>query len=172
MTKLRLGTAVPLDREGVTAGKWFDLKSAPGVRVRLRYWGNRDAEAARDREGLVLSMRFPDYWKALEKGAVTEEMEEFAATLVDDTTSRFVLVDWEGVDDEEGREVSYSPEFGQQLLSDPRWDLVRREILRLATTASEFLERQEQGLERSLGNGQGGSSDTAKNSATEEPASE
>lgn len=164
MTVLRMGDATPLDAEGATEGKWFDLRTAPGVRVRLRYWGNRDAEAARDREALVVSMRYPDYFKAIEKGEITEEMEAFAQQLRDDTTAHYVLVDWEGVKDADGEPIAYTPEFGLQFLSDRRWDIVRRELIRLATTSADFMERQEADVVRAVGNGRGGSSGTGKSS--------
>ena len=164
---MKFGDARPLDAGAVREGKWFDLATAPGVRVRLRYYGNRNAEAARRQQLLVLRAKFPAEWGAFIKGEKSEEVARFAEELEAQVDAEHVLVDWEGVTGDEGEPVAYLPELGAELLSDPRWELVRQEVQSLANYLPHFRELAVEAAEaKDVGNGSAGGSGTGKNSRT------
>lgn len=96
-----------LDSEAVVNGRWFQW--VPGVRLKLAKWGN-------DRFQERLEELFKDLGKADE-----DVLKQVAAETV--------LLDVEGLDDDDGNPISYTSELGLEWLRDPEllgmWSFVK-----------------------------------------------
>ena len=152
MSSVNLPKGMGLDLEALQEGRWFELESAPGVRVKLRPEDSR--EFARRRMeimtdlGIVGDEEGPEFQRRIHEA----EGELYADTL---------LVDWDGpFQDEDGNDLEYTPERGASFLNDDRYTPTRREIIRITRTTKRFQERKEVEVEERVGNSSGGSSST------------
>lgn len=164
MSPLNLKFGTGLDLEALEGGRWFELKSAPGLEVCLRYAEN-DAFRRERAEALVEHR--------VEAGQEpSEDDEAWAESLENDLFARHVLRDWRGpnvpTDAETGEPLDYTVERGVELLSDPRYPHVRAEIVRLAYLQRNFREQAVEELEEQAGNSSGDSSnETGANETSE-----
>lgn len=158
MATVNLPKGMGLDTEALEAGRWFELRTAPGVRVRLRPRNTREFRTTRSRimgdMGLV--------GKAAEDPPPAELPD-----LIDMADARLyaetVLTDWDGpFRSDDGTELAYTPERGEAFLRDPRYRRIRDEILDLAAQEAAFMESREAELEVDVGNGSGGSYGTER----------
>jgi hypothetical protein len=80
-----------------------------------------------------------------------------------DLLSRAILLDWDGVDGEDDKPLTYTSEEGKKVLSDPAFSDLRSFIELQAATRSNFLERGDQAAEK---NSQALSSPTSTSAET------
>ena len=72
-----------------------------------------------------------------------------AEDLVRQAVARHIVLDWKNIEDEEGALIPHSPEKCLEIISNPEYDILYREILEFAQDEDEFCEKI---MEESAGN--------------------
>lgn len=75
----------------------------------------------------------------------TEEQVELLMDLTSQCLANVVLIDWKGVQDEDGNETAYTPELGLELMRDPAFHDMRQFILEIAQNADEYRKKDIEG---------------------------
>jgi len=99
-------TELAIDTKTEVEGVWMDYPGYPGVRLRTaRAWNPEfDAEFA----------RLIGEWRENNPG--TEDIpEEDQEDIIFLCTVRKAFIDWEGIEDEKGEPIVYSPEVGEEV---------------------------------------------------------
>ena len=101
--------AVDLDRE--EQGDWVEIPDLPGVTLKVRSLYNKDYQHAQQAAARKIARR---YGNRLVPPDV--QTKAYARLLAD-----HVLLDWDGITDESGNGVEYAPEYGRDVLADPKY---------------------------------------------------
>jgi hypothetical protein len=161
-----LGSGVALQGAANDEGVWFELRTAPGVRVRLRHAENPDMKRAQQAASAEMARRWPGSLRAKHDENAPEEAVEFAEQRSAEDFATHVLMDWEGpTHPETGDPLEYTPELGAELMTDFRWKLVRKEVEGIAWGLSNFREKATKEVAESVGNSSSGSSSTERRRA-------
>lgn len=119
--------AVDLERE--EKGDWIDIPDLPGVSLKVRSLFNKDYQNAQQLAARKLARRYG-------KQPIPPNIQTraYARLLAEN-----VLLDWAGITDEDGNDVDYTPEFGRDVLSDPKY----RKIADAVTWAASIVGEQD-----------------------------
>jgi hypothetical protein len=118
------GTDTSLENEGM----WIGLKG--DIKIKITYFGNKKNKSYLEK------LRAP-YKTQIRKGTLDPSIEE---ELTLKAMSRFVLVDWEGMTTQEGKELPYSVENAYQILKElPHF---ANEVADLSTSMDTFRAEQ------------------------------
>jgi hypothetical protein len=121
---MKLGQIKKVQRNIETGGWVSDLPNLPGVSVKVR--GLFNSEAAKmfaDARATMSDEEFKD----------PEIQEALDIRLLAET----VLVDWDGIDGDDGEPLEYSEELAEQLLSDPEMAVFRRAVTHAASVVAQ-----------------------------------
>ena len=103
--------------ERIEIGDWIgDLPQLPGVRLKVRGIGNRDWRILRER------------YSAAGRTTADREFRQ-AGELI----ARTILLDWDGLQNDDGSDLVYSRERAEQLLQDPAFLILRDSALYAAS---------------------------------------
>jgi len=101
--------AVDVERE--EKGDWVEVPDLPGVSLKVRSLYNKDYQHAQQVAARKMARRYG-------KQPIPPDVQtKTYARLLSD----HVLLDWSGITDENGDAVSYSVEFGRDVLADPQY---------------------------------------------------
>lgn len=121
-----------LERDGV----WVAIRY--GVEVKVARAGNPRAEAWRARLA-------PEDRRLLDNPSLFKGREERIIELLTDAIAETMLLDWRGVEDDDGEPLPYSPAEGKKAMQEYDW--LRDDVHEAATTRETFfrLEVEEVG---------------------------
>lgn len=131
-----------IDVDAAKNGVWFP------------YEGNVRFKVARAGNAHNLAFRAA---KVRELGAKIDD-EEVVRRLDVEATAKTILMDWDGVDGEDGKPIPYTYEKGIEFLSDPAYDDVFRAV---QSMSMRFFSFREENVRAAMGNSKpssGGSS--------------
>ena len=99
----------------IEAGRWVELPDFSGVSVKVRGFGNADYKRLQAKliEAIPRAERL--------KGLSPEAEEAIATQLLLDT----ILIDWRGIDDDDGTPLLFDRATAEKLLSDPDYKPLR-----------------------------------------------
>lgn len=123
MAKLK---TLKLNPDAVTEGVWCDW--ILGVKVKIARTGT------------------PEYNTFIQKLMVEQvKSEEDVDTdeVIRKAVARHVIKDWSGIEDDDGTELSYSPEKAYELISDPALSDLYEFVMRMASDRSRFRNQEE-----------------------------
>jgi hypothetical protein len=112
-------------QQNIEKGGWMsDLPNLPGVSVKVRGLFNSEA-----------SKNFADA-----RATMTEE--EFKDPDIQDALdvrllAETILVDWDGIDGDDGEPLEFSQELAEQILSDPDMEVFRRAVTHAASVVAQ-----------------------------------
>lgn len=119
------------DSAAVESGVWIgDLPGMGELRLKVRGLGNADWRRLSDK----MTSAAPLTKRTAAGSIVPEEMERITTELVIETC----LLDWEGIEDEQGQPLAYSKETARQILFDPDY----RELLNAVLDAARMVGKQ------------------------------
>jgi hypothetical protein len=110
--------ALKSDLAAEADGKWFEYEG--GIRLKVARLGN------------------PKHAAFLRKRRKDAKTDADFETLSAEAIARHVLLDWTGVDGEDGKPLAYSAEVGVQTLTDPTMKDFMADVVTLATRARNF----------------------------------
>ena len=130
--------AMRINPETDYAGVWFDYDEAiPGVRIRVCRWNN-----SKFREELirVWALRFPG--KSADEISTEDDLE-----ITKEAAALTILTDWEGIIDEQGKEIPYSSGRALEFFRDPTLpDFWRKVRMHAGALALAYRESQQAAL--------------------------
>lgn len=100
--KLNLDKYFAVDRDAAENGKWFEI--APGIEFKIRRHNSKHVSAVQRK----LAAKYPNGQPP------SSETEDFALRVL----AEGVIANWRGVADENGNEISYSPEMAYRILKE------------------------------------------------------
>jgi len=100
---LNLGEAFGTDKDLEEEGKWFDIGGE--ARIRVARFGNKKHKKTLDK------LRAPYKPVLLRGGDIPEDAND---EIIKRSLSEAVLVDWEGLIDEKGNPIPYTPDAAYQ----------------------------------------------------------
>ena len=112
-------------QQNIEKGGWVsDLPNLPGVSVKVRGLFNSEAS------------------KMFAEARATMNEDEFKDPDVQDALdvrllAETVLVDWDGIDDDDGEPLEYSKEIAEELLSDPDLEVFHRAVTHAASVVAQ-----------------------------------
>lgn len=107
-------------------GVWVKIPEWEGVEFLVRRLGSRDYQIARE---LLVQKKS----KALQRLPTTPEMEPELGKLV----SRHLLRGWKGIADGNGKEITWSPDVGLEMLTDPTLRELESKVIWAAGTLDD-----------------------------------
>jgi hypothetical protein len=91
----------------IEQGAWVDnLPNLPGIQVKVRGWGNSDHRRLRAK-------------MAAETSPEKLEDQDVQETLQADAIVRTILVDWRGLEQDDGAPLEYSLAMAEKIIHDP-----------------------------------------------------
>lgn len=150
-------SAIKVDSRAIERGEWWAIPELGDMQVRVRGLFNKDYRRVMADKREVALRRLP-------MGSVlpSEEAERILAECLHET----VLLDWKGLDDEDGKPIPYDSDLASMMLTDPDFVKFRNAVSRVAGMLSDGMKSE---LERDEGNSlpaSGGSSSGAVTSRT------
>lgn len=134
-------SSIAIDPTKRELGAWVsDIPELPGVRLKVR--GSDCAEARKLRTSLIEQV--PRQKRI--RGRIDPEDQD---RITDAVLHRVLLLDWEGIEDEQDQPIPYSKEQALEYISDPRFTVFRSGALWAANVVAED---KETGTESDLGN--------------------
>ena len=118
------------DSELKESGVWVDLNGQMSVKIRAT--GNKKHQE------LLNKLKKP-YAYQFRKGSVDPDIE---LKINLKAMCRTILVDWKGFIDEEGKEMTFSPDTALALLSDKDYEELAGDILLAATLRETFTKEE------------------------------
>ncbi len=123
-------SSIEIDVEKLEQGAWIgDLPEMGDLRLRVRGIGNSDYEKLQT----TLLAAVPRQKRRRDGGIDPDENRRIQGTLLLNT----VLLDWDGVTDENDAPVPYSKEEAKRLLLDRRFEKFRTAVLIAASLVAE-----------------------------------
>lgn len=107
-------------------GDWVKIPEWEGVEFLVRRLGSRDYQIARE---LLVQKKS----KALQRMPTSPEMEPELGKLV----SRHLLRGWKGIADGSGKEITWSPDVGLEMLTDPSLRELESKVIWAAGTLDD-----------------------------------
>lgn len=119
---------IQIDSAAIEQGAWRDAVGLPGVRFRLRGAGNSDWEALQEKlhRDLPPAVKFADRIPAENARAITTELLVGAC-----------LLDWAGIENDDGSAMLFSAAQARELLDDPDFRKLRDSIFATAAKLAE-----------------------------------
>lgn len=131
-------SALKIDAEKLEQGAWVgNIPELEGVRFKVRGLGNTDFKRLQNR----LIMAIPR--KNRRNGLSVEDQTRIESRCVVDT----ILLDWDGLEDDDGRAMPFSKELAADLLADPDMARLREGILYAAAIVAEQDAEDEEAVE-------------------------
>lgn len=112
--------AADLDKE--MSGEWVDIPEWPGVRLQVRSINNKNFQNAREQR---ISKLIKDLGRSPYSSETGPHIAKLAAT--------FLLLGWEGICDDDGKAIDYTPQKAMDLLSDPAMRALTEQVIWAAT---------------------------------------
>ncbi|GLK67006.1 hypothetical protein [Hansschlegelia plantiphila] len=141
-------SALTIDPEKLEKGDWVgDIPELEGVRFKVRGLGNTDYKRLQNR--LVLAVPR----KNRRNGLSVEDQTRIESRCILDA----ILLDWDGIEGEDGAPLHFSKELATDLLADPAMARLREGILYAAAIVSEREDDDERELEGNFENASAGS---------------
>lgn len=113
-----------IDRDAKEQGEWVPSPYLPGVRIKARGYGNADHRLLVAKQGRELSAAFAS---GSEVSLDIQDANEL------DLLTKTLLVDWEGVTEEDGTVITCGSDRAHQLLADPELALLRMSVTHAAS---------------------------------------
>jgi hypothetical protein len=114
---LKIGS-IAADLAAESEGEWVDIAEWPGVRLRVRSINYKLFQNARE-------MAYAKLTKALGRQPLTSEFAPKLAKLV----QVHLLLEWDGLDDDNDKPLPYSSKLADEMYTDPRYrELVSQTI--------------------------------------------
>lgn len=133
-------SSLRIDPVRVEKGAWIDKIPEMGD-LRLNVRGIDNSDARRLRETLIENVPRAERVRGLDM----VERDRIAGKVL----AEAVLLDWDGLDDDDGRPIPYSSEMAEKLLTDPALPAFRAAV---AWAADRVSEEQEERKQDALGN--------------------
>lgn len=126
-----------------TEGVWVDYDSE--FKVKVARMGNPNFEA------YVNKMTKTFLGDGFSRGSEKIQDPQVLQEITQKAMAKTVLLDWAGLEDDEGNQIPYSPEKAYELLSDPKFKDFYRDITQIANNGKRY---RDEGVEEAVGNSQ------------------
>lgn len=126
-TSLQKHNAIDISKE--EAGVWHDFNGDIKLRIR-RLSSKLSQDARREAE--------KPYAAQLRAKGTDEEKQKIYDAILAQQLARGVIADWEGVTDEDGKEIPYSGDIAADIISGPEMKDFRLEVLNLAMDKDSY----------------------------------
>lgn len=122
-------SSIAIDPTKREQGAWVsDIPELPGVRLKVR--GSECAEARRLRSALIEQL---PRQKRIRARLDAEDQDQITGAVL----HRVLLLDWDGIEDDQDQPVPYSKEQALEYLTDPRFSVFRSGALWAANVVAE-----------------------------------
>ncbi|HLL28582.1 MAG TPA: hypothetical protein VKT73_13140 [Xanthobacteraceae bacterium] len=106
-------TDIKIDSNAIEHGDWVDAPFIPGLRLKVRGIGNSDYKALAVKQAALSGFQKTD---EIEEANLSEQLIET------------ILVDWDGLEDDDGKPIPYSKDKAREYILDPdlrafRWSV-------------------------------------------------
>ena len=119
---------IAVDADAIENGRWVgDLPGLPGVELRVRGFNNADYRN-------LQTKKLRSITPAQRAGVSLELSDEMTNDLLVET----ILLDWRGIEDDDGSPLAYSKERAREMLADPRMRRFRDAVLFAADIVGEL----------------------------------
>ena len=119
-------SAVKVDSDVIEQGEWVDHPFVPGVEVKVRGVGNADFRR--------LAPKLTRQFTPAQRDAVIPAADQDRITV--ELLVETILIDWRGLEEEDGSPLPYSKERARQILSDPDLRIFRDGVDQAATVVA------------------------------------
>ena len=109
--------ALRIDTKTANEGRWVEYPEVPGMRFKIARYGNAAFKRAVDK--IMRPVR------SVVSTMSTERLTEMQWPAV----ARHVLVGWDGIEDDDGNEIPYSPQKAEEFLRDERYAALTEWVL-------------------------------------------
>lgn len=131
---MKLAKVFGTDKSKEQEGVWIEM--GEGGAIKVARMGNPS-----------YSKKFQKLTKPYKQAIRRETLsDEIAERILVDSMAEHILLDWKGIEDENGNEIPYSLETAKKLLSDLK-DF-RNYISEMATSIENFKEEEDEGTEK------------------------
>lgn len=109
------------------AGRWMNSPGLPGVSFKVRGIGNSSYRA------LQAKLRAEIPRAELLRGISDENADRMQVTLLVET----ILLDWKGIEDDDGKPLKFTKEKAAKLLADPNLRVLREAVVSASALVGE-----------------------------------
>lgn len=124
------------DPDKETEGVWFDF--AEGIRFKVARWNNPKFRQ------LVEKLARP-HARTFRRSGRRGEMWE---SIVKQAAARTILLDWENVEDDNGKPLKYSPDEALRVFEDPALKAIYEFVVETAIDESAYLQEDQEDAEK------------------------